>query len=162
MQVDVGFGDTVSPVPVTFPAILPLAPPQIQAYQREAVITEKLQAMVVQDIRNSRMKDFFDLWVLCRTWSFERELLRKAIVSTFERRSTPLPTDTPFALTDGFLLDEQKKAQWTGFLRRLRLEDETPDLKTVGNQLRAFLEPVLLADAAQALTWPAGGPWRGN
>jgi predicted nucleotidyltransferase component of viral defense system len=160
MQVDVGFGDIVSPVPVSFPAILPLAPPQIQAYQKESVIAEKLQAMVVLDIRNSRMKDFFDLWVLCRAWSFESEPLRKAIVSTFERRSTPLPTNTPFALTDGFLLDEQKAAQWTGFLRRLRLQDETPDLKTVGDELRAFLEPVLGAEAPQALIWPAGGPWR--
>ena len=160
MQIDVGFGDAASPVPATFPVLLPLDPPQIQAYQRETVIAEKLQAMVVLDIRNSRMKDFFDLWAMCRTWPFDLEPLRKAIVSTFERRSTPLPTKTPFALTDGFLLDAQKTAQWRGFLRRLRLQDETPDLHIVGGELREFLKPVLLADAPQALTWPAGGPWR--
>lgn len=160
MQIDVGFGDVVSPMRVTFPALLPLDPPQIYAYQREAVIAEKLQAMVVLDIRNSRMKDFFDLWVLCRTWSFEGEPLRKAIVSTFERRSTPLPIDAPFALTDDFLLDEQKTAQWTGFLRRLRLQEEAPDLKTVGRELRGFLAPVLSSDTPQALTWLPGGPWR--
>ncbi len=160
MRIDVGFGDVVSPVPATFPSLLPLAPPQIQVYPREAVIAEKLQAMVVLDIRNSRMKDFFDVWVLCRTDSFEREPLRKAILSSFEKRSTPLPSDPPFALTDDFLLDEQKTAQWKAFLNRLRLEDETPDLKTVGHELRAFLEPVLSADSPQTLTWPAGGPWR--
>lgn len=160
MQIDVGFGDVVSPVPVTFPALLPLAPPHIYAYQRETVIAEKLQAMVVLDIRNSRMKDFFDLWVLCRTWSFELEPLRTAIVSTFERRSTALPTDPPFALTDDFLLDEQKTAQWEGFLRRLRLQEETPDLKTVGGELKAFLAPVLSTDARETFTWPPGGPWR--
>jgi predicted nucleotidyltransferase component of viral defense system len=160
VQIDVGFGDAVLPAPATFPVLLPLEPPRIQVYPREAVIAEKFQAMVALDIRNSRMKDFFDVWILSRTWAFEFEPLRTAIVSTFERRSTPLPTDTPFALTDGFLLDEQKRAQWTGFLKRLRIQDETPVLQIVGRELSDFLKPVFSPNTPPVLTWPPGGPWQ--
>jgi len=160
VQIDVGFGDAVLSTPATFPVLLPLEPPRIQVYQRETAIAEKFQAMVVLDIRNSRMKDFFDVWVLSRTWTFTSEPLRAAIVSTFERRSTPLPTDMPFALTDGFLLDEQKTAQWMGFLKRLRVQDETPDLQTMGGELREFLAPAVASEPTSVHTWPPGGPWR--
>lgn len=161
VQIDVGFGDAVLPTPATFPVLLPLEPPRIQVYQRETAIAEKFQAMVALDISNSRMKDFFDVWILSRTWAFDFEPLRTAIVSTFERRSTPLPTDTPFALTDGFLLDEQKMAQWTGFLKRLRIQDETPDLQTVGRELSDFLKPIFSPNTPPVLTWPPRGPWQG-
>lgn len=159
LQIDVGFGDAVLPTPASFPVLLPLEQPRIQAYQREAVIAEKFHAMVVLDIRNSRMKDFFDVWVLSRTWAFDYQPLRQAVVSTFERRSTPLPIDTPFALTDEFLLDDQKVSQWIGFLKRLRVQEETPDLQTVGHELREFLAPILSPEPS-VFTRPPGGPWQ--
>jgi hypothetical protein len=74
----VSFGDAVVPPPalVTFPVLLPLDPPSVRAYPREAVIAEKLEAMVTLDIRNSRMKDFYDIWFISQTWPFDRSTLR--------------------------------------------------------------------------------------
>jgi nucleotidyltransferase AbiEii toxin of type IV toxin-antitoxin system len=111
MQVDIGFGDAVYPEPelASFPVLLAMEAPLIRAYPREATIAEKFHAMVALDIRNSRMKDFYDIWFMANTWEFEMESLRKAIEFSFGRRGTPLPEDTPFALTDSFLDDAQKE-----------------------------------------------------
>ena len=144
MQIDIGFGDVVQPQPRTseFPTILKqIESPILRMYPPEVVIAEKLHAMVVLDIRNSRMKDFYDLWYLARTRSFNLSTLRGAIDATFDRRRTSVPTDIPFALTEGFLLDETKRQQWRGFLRRLQLEDRTPDLLTVGTRIVEFVPP---------------------
>ena len=80
MQVDIGFGDAVYPEPefASFPVLLPMEPPVIRAYPREAAIAEKLNAMVVLDIRNSRMKDFYDIWFMANTWTFEMATLSDA------------------------------------------------------------------------------------
>ena len=129
-------------------------------YPPEAVIAEKLHAMVVLDIRNSRMKDFYDLWYLSRTQSFDSSLLRRSLVSTFGRRATPLPKEIPFALTEGFLLDETKTLQWRGFLSRLRLETYTPNLVTVGKQIAEFVGPLLM-EGARDQTWHVDRGWNG-
>jgi predicted nucleotidyltransferase component of viral defense system len=90
MQVDIGFGDAVYPEPefASFPVLLPMKAPVIRAYPREAAIAEKLNAMVVLDIRNSRMKDFYDIWFMASTWTFEMAILRDAIRTSFERRES--------------------------------------------------------------------------
>jgi Nucleotidyl transferase AbiEii toxin, Type IV TA system len=90
MQVDIGFGDAVYPEPelASFPVLLPIEAPLIRAYPREATIAEKFHAMVVLDIRNSRMKDFYDIWFMANTWEFEMESLQKAIEFSFKRRGT--------------------------------------------------------------------------
>jgi hypothetical protein len=124
------------------------------------VIAEKLHAMVVLDIRNSRMKDFYDLWYLAKNQSFDLLLLRGSMVATFERRGTPVPTEIPFALTEGFLLDETKILQWRGFLSRLRLEIYTPDLVTVGKQIAEFVGPLLMGGARDQ-TWHVDRGWNG-
>jgi Nucleotidyl transferase AbiEii toxin, Type IV TA system len=145
MQVDIGFGDAVYPEPelASFPVLLPTEAPLILAYPREATIAEKFHAMVVLDIRNSRMKDFYDIWFMAKTWEFEMESLRKAIDFSFKRRSTSLPEDIPFALTDGFLDDTQKKMQWNAFVNRLDAGEERPTLAEVGAVLRSFLLPCI-------------------
>jgi Nucleotidyl transferase AbiEii toxin, Type IV TA system len=125
MLVDIGFGDAVYSEPelASFPVLLPVEPPLIRAYPREATMAEKFHAMVVLDIRNSRMKDFYDIWFMANTWEFEMESLQKAIEFSFKRRGTSVPEDIPFALTDGFLDDPQKKTQLSknwGTLRRFR------------------------------------------
>jgi hypothetical protein len=125
----------------------------------EVVVAAKLHAIVILDIRNSRMKDFYDLWFLARTRSLGLDTLRQAVLSTFERRRTPIPVELPFALTDGFLTDTAKIQQWNGFLRRLRLEKDTPDLETLGKSVAEFAEPVFRVPAEER-TWSAGGPWR--
>jgi predicted nucleotidyltransferase component of viral defense system len=161
MRIDVGFGDAVQPEPRIgeFPTILKqIDTPVLRMYPPEVVIAEKLHAMVVLDIRNSRMKDFYDLWYLSRTQSFDLLLLRESLEATFERRATPLPTEIPFALTEGFLLDETKILQWRGFLRRLQLATRTPDLLTVGQSIAEFVSPVL-RESRKNRTWRGDRGW---
>jgi hypothetical protein len=101
LQIDIGFGDAITPgpLPVTYPTILDFPAPQMQGYPRETVVAEKFQAMVALGIANSRMKDFYDVWTLAREFEFKGPSLCAAIRATFERRQTPLPATTPLALT---------------------------------------------------------------
>jgi predicted nucleotidyltransferase component of viral defense system len=145
MQVDIGFGDAVYPEPefASFPVLLPMDAPLIRAYPREASIAEKFNAMVALDIRNSRMKDFYDIWFMANTWNFHMSSLRGAILASFERRGVAIPQDVPFALTNEFLNDPQKKRQWNAFVSRLNPGDEPPSLEEIGTLLRTFLLPCI-------------------
>jgi predicted nucleotidyltransferase component of viral defense system len=163
MQVDIGFGDAVYPEPsfAEFPVLLAMSAPVIRAYPREASIAEKLHAMVDLDIRNSRMKDFYDIWFMANTWDFEQRLLHSAIAFSFERRRMALPRDVPFALTEEFLSDPQKTKQWKAFLERLGSRKEAAlSLVEVGEMLRAFLLPCLLPPTDSALAhWTPNVGW---
>jgi len=145
MQVDIGFGDAVYPEPelASFPVLLAMEAPLIRAYPREAAIAEKFHAMVALDIRNSRMKDFYDIWFMANTWTFDMATLHTAIRASFERRGSKIPTDTPFALTDDFLSDPQKVQQWNAFVGRLNPGEKAPSLEEVGAILRDFLLPCI-------------------
>ncbi|WP_196799347.1 MULTISPECIES: nucleotidyl transferase AbiEii/AbiGii toxin family protein [unclassified Thioalkalivibrio] len=162
-QIDVGFGDAVTPGPdaVEFPVILPAMPaPRLRAYPRATVVAEKLEALVSLGIANSRMKDYFDLWVLSRYADFEGEILYQAIHATFERRMTPLPEGTPFGLSDDFAQDRSKQIQWHAFLKKNTLA-HLP-LSDVVTDLRAFLSRPLRAVKQRAVfreTWHAGHGW---
>lgn len=163
MQIDVGFGDLVEPpaAEVAFPVLLPLDTPVVRAYPAETVIAEKFQAMVFLGIANSRMKDFFDIWMLARSHRFDLEQLSRSVRSTFERRRTPLPVNVPLALTRDFLGDHSKQTQWAAFGNRLGLRDLQP-LPLVGEQIAVFLMPILSAPSGMMpanQTWPPGGPW---
>jgi predicted nucleotidyltransferase component of viral defense system len=164
LQADVGFGDSVTPEPemIDFPTLLPGPAPRVRAYPREAVVAEKLHAMINLGMTNSRMKDFFDLWFLCQTFSFDGRLLRKAIETTFEHRSTRLPDEPPIALTDAFAEDATKRAQWKAFLSRSRVADATIGLHDVINVIARFLLPEVQRAAGgstDATRWKPGGPW---
>ena len=164
VQIDIGFGDAVTPEPVEidYPVILGQDAPSLLAYPRETVVSEKYQAVVSLGMTNSRMKDFFDLWCLSRQFDFDGELLSKAMRATFERRETVLPTEPPLALTDEFAFDEQKQMQWNAFLKRGALQVDGHSFGDVLNQLAEFLLPPSSA-AARGLTfqlhWRNGGPW---
>jgi predicted nucleotidyltransferase component of viral defense system len=153
MQIDIGFGDAVYPEPelASFPVLLPMEAPLIRAYPRESAIAEKFHAMVVLDIRNSRMKDFYDVWFMASAWTFEMASLRKAIVTSFERRGSTIPTRVPFALTDDFLNDSQKKQQWSAFVSLLNPTDKAPSLEEVGAVLHSFLLPCVFAKSPTML-----------
>ena len=163
MQVDIGFGDAVYPEPelASFPVLLPMEAPLIRAYPREAAIAEKFHAMVVLDIRNSRMKDFFDIWFMATAWTFDMATLREAIIACFERRGSTVPTEVPFALTEDFLNDPQKTQQWRAFVNRLDPGAEAPSLADVGTTLRAFLLPCLSATSEKrsSTKWNASQSW---
>ncbi|HEX6371546.1 MAG TPA: nucleotidyl transferase AbiEii/AbiGii toxin family protein [Longimicrobium sp.] len=164
LQVDVGFGDAVTPAAkeITFPPLLDAPPPVLYAYPPETVIAEKLQAMVLLGMANTRMKDFYDVWVIARRFSFEGQQLAEAISATFRRRGTPLPDCLPVALTLEFSEDDARRQQWKAFLGRIGQQEGAPGLPEVVDALARFLAPplaALQANAAFHLRWPTGGPW---
>jgi hypothetical protein len=164
VQIDVGFGDAVVPGPedVSYPIILPGMPePQIRAYPRYTVVAEKLEALTSLGMLNSRMKDFFDLWVLAKHSDFDGTVLTRAIAATFERRQTAIPQGLPIGLSDEFINDVQKEKQWQAFLRKNALDPMS--LAVVIADLREFLLPVLSSISARAsydTAWRSGDRWR--
>lgn len=164
VQIDVGFGDAVVPGPedVSYPIILPGMPePLIRAYPRYTVVAEKLEALTSLGMLNSRMKDFFDLWVLAKHSDFDGTVLTRAVAATFERRQTAIPQGLPIGLSDEFINDTQKEKQWQAFLRKNAL-DPMP-LAVVIADLREFLLPVLSSISARAsydMAWRSGDGWR--
>jgi len=120
LQIDIGFGDVVTPEAklTEFPTLLDHPAPVIRAYPVETVVAEKLEAIVSLGMGNSRMKDFYDLWVLTREFDLDNAVVAEAIQATFKRRQTPIPATLPVALSEEFTADPTKPAQWTGFLTR--------------------------------------------
>ena len=167
IQVDIGFGDAVTPQPavIDYPVLLDFPAPTLSAYPRETVVAEKFQAMVELGIGNSRMKDFFDLWVIGRELAFDGGLLARAVQATFERRKTELPDETPLALTEKFSSDPGKQTQWRAFLRRIQSHAlaPPPELEEICRFLKRFLMP--LVEACRdghpfEAKWSPGGPWQ--
>ncbi len=164
IQVDVGFGDVVTPQAeeISYPTLLDFPAPRIRACPRETVVAEKFQAMVMLGIANSRMKDFYDLYVLAQDFDFDGKTLVQAISATFKRRKTDIPVDPPLALTDEFSRDDTKSVQWTAFVRRSGLEACVPEFPEVLSHLRNFLLIPMAAAAGHRETpanWNKGGPW---
>lgn len=164
VQIDIGFGDVVTPkaMEIDYPTLLDLPAPRIRAYPPETVVAEKLQAMVALGMQNSRMRDFYDLWIIARQFSFEGATLVAAVRATFKRRRTDVPNAVPTGLGDEFAADKNKMTQWKAFSARSRLEGTEIELSKIINELRVFLIPILDA-AANARnfdrSWVNGGPW---
>ena len=164
MQLDIGFGDIVipSPEPTNYPTLLDLPSPHLRGYSRESTIAEKFEAMVKLGILNSRMKDFFDIWLMLRQFDFEGPILAEAISKTFFTRATNIQSE-PLALTNSFAEDAAKAAQWRGFIRRNRIENAPQNLIEVVTAIDAFLGPIAKSLASGHVfkaTWKAPGPWR--
>jgi len=144
LQVDVGFGDAVTPGPeaVTYPVLLDDLPaPALRAYPKYTVVAEKLHAICFLGMANTRLKDYFDLDVLLGEGDLESDQLRHAVEATFARRNFALPTDWPTGLTPAFSEDPGKQTQWAAFMKKNRL-DALP-LPAVIERLRTALAPVL-------------------
>ena len=164
LQVDIGFGDIVTPAAasVDYPTLLDHPAPHLRVYPRETVIAEKFQAMVHLGIANSRMKDFHDLWIIGSQFDFDGTTLASALVRTFERRNTPLPVELPLALTPEFFADVQKIRQWKAFLKRIGLEVNV-ELAEVAAFITGFVMPPIEKSASGEEfkgVWQAGGPWQ--
>ena len=165
LQIDMGVGDSVWPAPSlrAYPALLDLPAPDILAYPREAVVAEKLEALVMLGDRNSRIKDFFDLYHLANSFEFDRATLAEAVRRTFSRRATPIPVDAPIGLTPVYWENPSRPAQVRAFARRAGLAvPEDPGVQ-FADLLATFLLPILddVRRGARAQgTWPTGGPWR--
>jgi hypothetical protein len=162
MQVDMGFGDELSvpPVLLDYPTILDFPAPRLLGYHRETGIAEKLEAMVRLGSINSRMKDFFDIWLLSRHFDFEGNALSRAIKKTFDNRQTEIPAE-PVGLTATFAEDATKQSQWRAFLRKSNLS-APDDLRQIVREVAVFLGPLVKALAIGQpfnSTWYPPGPW---
>jgi len=166
IQVDIGFGDAVTPGPqeAEYPAMLDMPRPRLLAYPIETSVAEKFEAMVKLGIANSRMKDIHDLRTLLTDFDFDGITLRDAIANTFERRKTSLPAngEMPLVFTEAFYNDDSKQKQWDSFLKKNRTYVRPEELRSVVLAMRDFLMPVVdsvIASAAFTKKWKAGGPW---
>ena len=143
VQVDIGFGDAVTPGPVaiSFPVLLDdMPPPLLGAYPRATVIAEKLEAIVRLGRVNSRLKDYFDLWILLAAVDTDLPDVAPAIAATFTRRSTPIPLTTPSGLSPEYAADARVIAQWRAFTTRNQLT--APDIEATISQLRELAMPL--------------------
>lgn len=166
IQIDVGFGDIVTPVPseTDYPTLLEFPGPRLLAYPKETVVAEKFEALVKLGIANTRMKDFYDLEILSRTFAFEGKTLAKAIQNTFQKRGTGLPmAGLPLAFTSDFYDDVNKNRQWSAFCMKNESYVQKVEFKTVIGAIRNFLVlPVRTVQEGNSFSkvWKPGGPWR--
>jgi hypothetical protein len=164
MQVDIGFSDVITPDPIaiTYPTILAQPAPELRAYNRETVIAEKFEVMVSLGEINSRMKDFFDVWLLAESFDFDGSALANAIRETFARRRTRIDIE-PICFAHRFAHDPAKSKQWTAFLRRSLLTTAPSAFFEIVERIKLFLQPVATAlenGKPFDLRWQRGGPWQ--
>lgn len=163
LKVDFGFGDVIVPGPkeVDYPSLLEGPVPRIRIYSRESVIAEKLHAAARLRFRNTRLKDFYDLFVLSRVFLFQGAALAQAIAGTFQRRDTPLPPEIPLPVE--FFEDGTRAEKWRFYLGKNELAGVPPDFVAVGNVIREFLGPLydaLVTTGEFQGSWQPGGPWQ--
>ncbi len=158
IQVDIGFGDAVTPGPVEidYPTLLDAPAPHLRAYPVETVVAEKFEALVTLGMTNSRLKDFYDLWLIAQTFEFRRSSLVDAVQRTFARRGTALPADTPVGLSAEFAATWA--GQWQAFLARERMAAVPDAFGGIVGDLRAFLIP-LTGGPDEERVWLPAGPW---
>jgi hypothetical protein len=167
VQVDFGFGDAIVPPAeeTDYPTLLEGLPaPRLRAYPRVVTVAEKFQAMVDLGRRNSRMKDFHDIWALSSEFQFDGVALREAVTACFERRRTAWTAETPDVLSAAFYTDPDLAARWAAYLRAGAFRTSPPDnFKAVGERVHEFLGPVrksIVAGEGFKRTWSPGGPWQ--
>ena len=145
VQFDVGIGDAITPAPkkLSFPALLDLPASKLKIYPRETVIAEKYETIVKRGMANSRMKDYYDLWVLSNDPVVDKEIAKLAITRTFSRRKRKLPETCPDGLADSFAENQIKLTQWNAFLRKNRLDVGQNLFLDVVRQVREFINATL-------------------
>ncbi len=165
MQIDVGFGDVIYPKPkvIDYPVILDFPKPHLKGYPAESVISEKFEAMVRLGLLNSRMKDFYDIWLMMRHFDFTRSNLAEALKRTFEHRKTDVPKVQP--LFDEEIYDEKSDRQtlWKAFLKKGDIKHAPEKLAIIAKEIEVFLINPLDAikkDYEVNKEWKAPGPWR--
>jgi predicted nucleotidyltransferase component of viral defense system len=158
IQVDVGFGDAITPGPIEidYPALLDAPAPHLRAYPIETVVAEKFHALAVRGITNSRLKDYYDLWLIANTFELDRAPLAAAVRHTFARRETALPQEKPTGLSEAYV--DTWGDQWRTFLNRERMAAAPEQLAAVVADLERFVLP-LIEDAEGDWRWKPGTGW---
>jgi len=146
IQVDIGFADVITPAPeqLTYPTLLGHSAPLLYGYPRETTLAEKVQAMTVLEMANSRMKDFYDVWQLIEQFEFDGKVVQDALEKTFQNRNTAFPQKDHVIFSGVFW--ESKAPQWNAFTRKLKIENAM-ELKDILEVIKRFLLPLL--DASQ-------------
>ncbi len=164
LQVDVGFGDAITPerLEAQYPTMLDHPAPRLWTYPRETMVAEKFEAMVRLGRLNTRMKDFWDVAALAARFAFDGETLRSAIEETFLRRGTVLTNEVPDALRAAFYAEPERLRQWEAFQRKAAAHDGPRRLDEAGELVRTFLDPIresLVRNEPFTRRWPSGGAW---
>ncbi len=164
IQIDIGFGDALYPEPerLSLPTVLGEEPPMLLCYSRESAIAEKFEAMIKLGFLNSRMKDFYDIWLLSQQFQFAGKPLAEAVRLTFERRNTILPEE-PDVFAAAFA--EQKQSQWSAFRKRLQQENIPVSFEAIISDLKKFLMPVvraILTGGNMPVVWNKSGLWHND
>lgn len=164
MQVDIGFGDIVFPaaVEIRYPTLLDFPEPRLRGYPPETAVAEKFEAMVSLGTLNSRMKDFYDVWLLARQRDFDGPTLLSAVTKTFERRSTEVIAE-PVSLSEPFVSSERTGTLWRAFRRHGGVGDAPESFAKIAKPVLEFLRPVAIAvrdNARFSMKWSASGPWK--
>ncbi|MFA7197598.1 MAG: nucleotidyl transferase AbiEii/AbiGii toxin family protein [Anaerovoracaceae bacterium] len=161
LQFDIGVGDAITPPPelTDFPVLLNGPVPKLKAYPMATTIAEKSEVMVTRGIINSRLKDFYDLWLLSELFDHDYATLRLAIRNTFERRKVPMPTDMPESWTPEFAANPQKAIQWAAFLRKNKTVTSPVDFSVVAERISKFLVPVFFPLEKTPKKWIAAQGW---
>ena len=155
-QIDIGFGDAVTPGPVQseYPVLLEDIPaPRLRTYPVYTVVSEKLHATALLGMTNSRVKDYLDLWVMLDRESLDATILAQAIFATFTRRGMTVPTELPIGLSDEFSADPSRQALWTAFFRKSDLA-MIPLAEVVARIRSAFGPAIGLAARTPTATEP--------
>ena len=165
MQLDIGFGDAVVPdaKDMVFPTLLDMKAPTILAYAIETIIAEKFEAALDLADLNSRMKDFYDLWVLSQKYFFDGRSLQEAIIATCNKRGTVIRSNAEI-FSPEFSQHVDKNTQWAAFKSKGQMDDAPDDFSGIMKALRDFLQPVAVSCEKKdkfKLKWPNGGPWHG-
>jgi predicted nucleotidyltransferase component of viral defense system len=164
LQLDVGFGDVVFPseLDVKYPTILDFPAPTLKGYSKESMIAEKFQAMIKLGELNSRLKDFYDIWLLSKQFDFNSHVLAEAITKTFKIRRTEIPAQ-PSVFKKSFSEDQTRETQWRAFLRKTVLASTTYSFHEIMTEIKSFLVPVSSVIVGQKFfqkKWKAPGPWK--
>lgn len=167
IQVDVGSGGTIIPKPtwIYYPALLEFDSPKLLGYPKESIVADKFEAMVSRDLTNSRVKDFYDIWILSEAEIFHENILREAIQSTFLYYETTIPHEKPICLTQAYWNAAGQERRWHGFLKNAQIKLDL-SLEQVAQRIECFLMPICDSIQQQITDtnrlWSPSGPWLKN
>lgn len=166
VQLDIGFGDAVAATleEIAYPTLLPaLPPPRLLAYPRETAVAEKFEAMIKLGTRNSRMKDFHDIWALAGAFAFDGATLQRAVAACFSRRATPWTIEGPPVLTPAFYEIPEIGTRWRNYRVAGGILHPPPErFAFVGERIIDFLGPVrrsIIGGRSWESKWSPAGPW---
>ncbi|MFH2145192.1 MAG: nucleotidyl transferase AbiEii/AbiGii toxin family protein [Candidatus Omnitrophota bacterium] len=164
MQIDIAFGDSIYPKPriIEYPVILDFPKPKLKGYPAESIVSEKFEAMIKLGLLNSRMKDFYDIWLMMHQFDFNGLRLVEALKRTFKQRKTVLPQRKPLFAEEIYDGTSDRQTLWRAFLKKADVKHAPKKLSTTVKAIEKFLfEPLVAVNKSEKFNakWKAPGPW---